>query len=56
MFSRNFKKSFIGNWNRTMEPGDDSFGRVSGYQAQYCIMSNSIRLSSALDIPWHGYV
>ena len=31
MFSQNFKKSFTGNWNRKMEPGSDSFGRVSVY-------------------------
>ena len=27
-------KSFTGNWNRIMEPGNDSFGRVLGYPAQ----------------------
>ena len=31
MFSQNFQKSFTGNWNRKIEPGNDSFGRVSGY-------------------------
>ena len=29
MFSRNLKKYFIGN--RKIEPGNDSFGQVSGY-------------------------
>ena len=31
MFSRNFKKSFTGNWNCKMEPGYDSFGQVHMY-------------------------
>ena len=31
MFIQNLQKSFTGNWNRKMEPGNDSFGRVSGY-------------------------
>ena len=31
MFSNIFQKSLMGNWNRKMEPGNDSFGRVSGY-------------------------
>ena len=30
MSSQNFQKSFVGNWNRKVEPGNDSFGRVSG--------------------------
>ena len=31
MFSKIFPKLFTGNWNRKMEPGNDSFGPVSGY-------------------------
>ena len=30
-FSQNFQTSFTGNWNRKREPGNDIFGRVSGY-------------------------
>ena len=32
MFSRNFKKSFTGNWNWKMEPGNESFGGYLGIQ------------------------
>ena len=34
MSSQNFQKSFRGKWNRKMEPGNDSFSRVSENLAQ----------------------
>ena len=37
MFNRNFNKYLMDNWNRKMEPGNDSLGRVSGYPAQFYV-------------------
>ena len=42
MFRQNFEKSFMGNWNGKMEPGNDSFGRVFGYPAQHSHVTSNL--------------